>query len=255
MLINSPSDSGSPIGDGPGETPVQTTAQDDIWDDVFEAETYYHQHTFSTNLPNSVDEFSINTVSVARQSPSEDADALGVGLGYSDIVSDVPRLRSIHASAGYREGVSESKSQFIQEGFDEGFALGGEIGRAVGWVLGGFDGLVAATSTAVTSVSSPESSIAKEGTPKELSWRDRLIKTQREANEELQIQNVISKDYITQEGLWLYDVNAGSEDIAFEEVAHAHPLVKKWTGILTEMANDTGLDLEAYKRLLEEEPV
>ena len=55
--------------------------------------------------------------------------------------SDVPRLRRIHVTSGYREGISVSKEEHIQAGFDEGFSLGGEIGMRAGWCLGVLEGI------------------------------------------------------------------------------------------------------------------
>ncbi|KAK4989441.1 Essential protein Yae1, N terminal [Elasticomyces elasticus] len=50
--------------------------------------------------------------------------------------SDIARLRSTHTTNGYRDGISESKAKFVQEGFDEGYSLGAVLGLRAGWILG-----------------------------------------------------------------------------------------------------------------------
>lgn len=49
--------------------------------------------------------------------------------------SDIPRLRSIHVTAGYRDGIASSKAAYVQEGFDEGFSLGAVLGGEWGMCL------------------------------------------------------------------------------------------------------------------------
>ena len=63
---------------------------------------------------------------------------------FSGDLSDVPRLRSIHVTAGYRDGIADGKSQSVQAGFDEGYSLGAVIGLDVGWILGILEGLIVA---------------------------------------------------------------------------------------------------------------
>ncbi|KAL8985824.1 MAG: hypothetical protein Q9177_004326 [Variospora cf. flavescens] len=55
--------------------------------------------------------------------------------------SDIPRLRSTHATNGYRDGISASKDQALQPGFDEAYPLGAILGLRVGYVLGVLEGL------------------------------------------------------------------------------------------------------------------
>ncbi|KAG5999876.1 hypothetical protein E4U21_006167, partial [Claviceps maximensis] len=50
--------------------------------------------------------------------------------------SDIPRLQTEHATAGYREGITAAKESSIQPGFDEGFSLGAALGSHAGRLLG-----------------------------------------------------------------------------------------------------------------------
>lgn len=54
---------------------------------------------------------------------------------------DVARLRSIHTTAGYREGLSEAKDRALQPGFDEGYSLGAALGMRAGLIVGIVEGL------------------------------------------------------------------------------------------------------------------
>ncbi|KAL1968122.1 hypothetical protein VTN77DRAFT_2253 [Rasamsonia byssochlamydoides] len=56
--------------------------------------------------------------------------------------SDLPSLRRQHVTAGYRDGVSFSKSQHVQRGFDAGFPVGAQFGLRVGTVLGILEGVL-----------------------------------------------------------------------------------------------------------------
>jgi hypothetical protein len=57
-------------------------------------------------------------------------------------LSDLPSLRRQHVTAGYRDGVSFSKSQHVQRGFDAGFPVGAQFGLRVGTVLGILEGVL-----------------------------------------------------------------------------------------------------------------
>ena len=59
-------------------------------------------------------------------------------------ISDTPRLRSIHVTAGYRDGIADGKTRSVQAGFDEGYSLGAVMGLNVGWILGTLKGLITA---------------------------------------------------------------------------------------------------------------
>lgn len=55
---------------------------------------------------------------------------------------DLARLKRIHTTEGYRQGISVSKALFIQAGFDEGYALGAVLGSTAGRLLGVLSGLL-----------------------------------------------------------------------------------------------------------------
>lgn len=149
-----------------------------------------------------------------------------------DQISDIPRLRSIHVTAGYREGISSNKNEKIQQGFDEGYSLGAEIGYQVGLVLGVLEGVKAG----------------------------QLLKR---ARAELDVKHLFSPQYFQEDGLWRWHVDvdqshgqkhentvgSGSESeemILFRHVAASHPLVKKWTVAVEELAGRNAIVLKGF---------
>ena len=62
-------------------------------------------------------------------------------------ISDIPRLRSIHITSGYRDGIATGKMQSVQAGFDEGYSLGAVLGLKAGWILGVLEGLIAVSAS------------------------------------------------------------------------------------------------------------
>ena len=56
--------------------------------------------------------------------------------------SDLPSLRRQHVTAGYRDGISTSKGQYVQDGFDAGFPVGAQLGMRAGTVLGVLEGVL-----------------------------------------------------------------------------------------------------------------
>ncbi|KAJ5820314.1 Essential protein Yae1 N-terminal [Penicillium riverlandense] len=56
--------------------------------------------------------------------------------------SDLPSLRRQHVTAGYRDGVSASKSEHVQRGFDAGFPVGAQLGMRAGTILGILEGIL-----------------------------------------------------------------------------------------------------------------
>ncbi|OIW26030.1 hypothetical protein CONLIGDRAFT_647749 [Coniochaeta ligniaria NRRL 30616] len=141
--------------------------------------------------------------------------------------SDIPRLQQEHATAGYRDGITAAKAASAQAGFDEGFGLGAVIGARAGRVLGVIEGLAGAVP-------------ADEG----------LKGLLEEARRELGVVSIFGPEYWDREGVWRYEVAAGDgegkgeEEIVFADVAGAHPLVRKWEGVLAEEARRWGVDLE-----------
>ncbi|KAK0735061.1 hypothetical protein B0T26DRAFT_622331, partial [Lasiosphaeria miniovina] len=143
--------------------------------------------------------------------------------------SDVPRLQQEHTTAGYRDGIAAAKGLSAQAGFDEGFGLGATIGARAGQLLGVLEGLAAAATQM------PEAEAAR--------VRGLLA----EARRELCVQAVFGELYWARDGTWSYDFpepkpgpeqsgreggSGGSGDVVFADVAAAHPLLRKWDGVV-----------------------
>ncbi|KAG5983420.1 hypothetical protein E4U55_008190 [Claviceps digitariae] len=153
--------------------------------------------------------------------------------------SDMPRLQTEHTTAGYREGITVAKESSIQAGFDEGFSLGAALGSQAGQLLGLVEGIADAlkTHTAETAETSTQ-----------------LL---RDATRELSTDSIFSPEYWASDGNWTYEVvaaahhddgAAGEQMIVFSDVANAHPLIRKWRGIVDEQ-----LRVWRVRRLLLEE--
>ena len=178
--------------------------------------------------------------------------------------SEIPRLRSTHVTNGYRNGVSDSKVRFVQDGFDEGYALGAALGLKAGWVLGVAEGLVkalgqrrirrrrqsgralASTGSAVDAV--PEEVSLDEREELERKRGEMLVEAQdvlARARTELAVQNLFGPGFLDKDGIWTWAVPGEEGDITFQEVASAHPLVKKWTKTIRDLAVLWNVDLDA----------
>lgn len=144
------------------------------------------------------------------------------------VPSDIPRLRSTHTTAGYRAGISVSKTQSLQPGFDEGYSLGGVFGLRVGYILGTLEGLWAAYDT-------------------QSGEKSRLSKLLRQAREELRIEKVFAPEYWNKNGIWTYEVVSEQDEPTFEEVAQQHPVVRKWDERVKEEVNNAGLKLGRFE--------
>ncbi|KAI9706610.1 MAG: Essential protein Yae1, N terminal [Candelina mexicana] len=144
--------------------------------------------------------------------------------------SDIPRIRSIHSTNGYRDGISTSKTRFIQEGFDEGYTLSAVLGLRIGWILGVLEGICSALS-------------AK---PAEQS---RVRKLLGDAKRELRTENVFSRDLFEEDGTWVFHVEGMEKDgdVMFEDVADAHPVIGKWRRIIEREVEKWGLDLRVFE--------
>lgn len=153
--------------------------------------------------------------------------------------SDIPRLRSVHVTSGYRDGIAESKAKFVQEGFDEGFALGAVLGLKSGRLLGVLEGVVRAVGVSDSGV---DPAAAQD-------VRDMFVK----ASEELGLLSLFGREWYGEDGIWKYEVLDGEADVTFIEVAEAHPLIKKWTVSIGEVERRMGLDLNATVRVADED--
>lgn len=148
-----------------------------------------------------------------------------------EILSDLPsRQRALDTDA-YREGLANSKGQCVQEGFDEGYSLGANLGIQTGYIFGVLKGFVAA-------------------------WRGSNKALYRETKEvyniaqkELAIQELFGQQWINEEGIWNWKVHGEEDDPTFKEVAEQHPVVQKWTAIVTDMAKKWRVDMKAVEKV------
>jgi hypothetical protein len=114
--------------------------------------------------------------------------------------SEIPALQRTHRTNGYRDGVTESKEKFIQEGFDEGYSLGAILGLRAGYILGGIEGIVRAL-----------------GTERQAEATELLGS----ARKELDLKEIFGSDYFDDEGVWKYQVPGVEGEVTFQEVAEA----------------------------------
>jgi hypothetical protein len=147
-----------------------------------------------------------------------------------EILSDLPsRQRALDTDA-YREGLANSKGQFVQEGFDEGYSLGANLGLRVGHIIGVLYGFV----------------FAWKG------YNEQVYKEAKEAYEnarkELAIEELLGQQWVDEEGIWKWGVVGKEEDPTFREVADQHPVVKKWMGTVEDMAKRWDVDLKAVEK-------
>lgn len=152
----------------------------------------------------------------------------------TQIPSDIPRLRTTHTTAGYRDGVSSSKTLALQPGFDEGYPLGAVLGLRVGWVLGVLEGLCGALRLPTERSSAAGS---EEG------W-ERLQRLLGEAREALKMEKVFGREWWGEDGVWTYAIGEKEQEgeVTFEEVADKHPLVREWVGRVKEEMRRLGVE-------------
>jgi len=151
--------------------------------------------------------------------------------------SDIPRLRQEHTTAGYRDGISTAKGTSVQAGFDEGFGLGATIGLRAGELAGVLEGLVNAVLSRPSLQSSSEETAG------------RMKGLLEEARKDLSVQSVFGSEYWEGDGTWKYEVGhpEGEEGTVFSDVAMAHPLLKKWDGIVKGEAERYGIDWDVLR--------
>ncbi|ESZ94478.1 hypothetical protein SBOR_5126 [Sclerotinia borealis F-4128] len=156
------------------------------------------------------------------------------GIGNSEI-SDIPRLKEKHETEGYRDGVTKGKAESVQNGFDEGFGLGAVLGLRIGKAIGILEGVFGAVSASASKFEDAE-------WLKEKHRSEELLKN---AREELKTEKVFAKEWWGEDGIWKFEVpGEEGKDVVFPDVAAAHPLLKKWEGIVREEVQRWSLDLE-----------
>ncbi|KAI7507563.1 hypothetical protein KC347_g6814 [Hortaea werneckii] len=163
--------------------------------------------------------------------------------------SDIPRLRSLHVTGGYREGIAVSKEKHMQEGFDEGYTLGAELGLKAGWCLGALEGVGhALVASAVSHSTAGKTSGSDQNGIVTLDSTRRLLEA---AEEELKVENLFGRTYFGEDGIWLYHVpgqEREDEETTFEKIAAAHPLVCKWTESIFALSEKVGVDFRVNLR-------
>ncbi|KAG8628771.1 hypothetical protein KVT40_002636 [Elsinoe batatas] len=142
--------------------------------------------------------------------------------------SEIPRIRSIHVTNGYREGIAESKSTFVQEGFDEGYPLGAMLGFRAAWLVSFLDNFTRL-------LNKPEKQALAE-----------------EARKELQIGSILSPSYFNEDGIWSYTVPGPESEQDFDLVSRSHPLIGKWSSRVQDLANSAGVEIELFSTRYED---
>ena len=146
--------------------------------------------------------------------------------------SDIPRLREKHQTEGYRDGVTKGKGESVQAGFDEGYGLGAVLGLKIGKILGLLEGISAG--------------LKGERLEGERTRVDGLVES---AKKELCTQSIFGREYWGEDGIWKFEVGKegeGDGEVLFPDVAAAHPLVRKWEGVIEEEVKRWGLDLGIF---------
>jgi len=151
--------------------------------------------------------------------------------------SDIPRLRSEHSTAGYRDGLSSAKNTTIQEGFDEGYSLGAVMGVEVGIVLGLLEGIHLSMRTADV---------------ENASEKKRINAFLEEARRELRTEEVFGKEWWGTDGVWKFEIMGesvdGAGEFTFKDVVISHPVIRKWKKLVNDEVKRYGLDMTIMER-------
>ncbi|ETS78498.1 hypothetical protein PFICI_10560 [Pestalotiopsis fici W106-1] len=148
--------------------------------------------------------------------------------------SDTRRLQAEHTTAGYRDGITAAKAKSIQAGFDEGFGLGANIGLKAGQVLGFLEGITSALRAADRD---------------DGGGGDDYREAQRhleEARKELSTDSIYDEKYWLPDGTWRFELPSATAegDVVFEDIAGAHPLVRKWNDVVKEQLSKWSVDVQ-----------
>lgn len=176
----------------------------------------------------------------APSDPLDDVFGADSGVEAQDVVlqapesthpTDMSRLQAEHSTSGYREGVAVAKEASIQPGFDEGFSLGATIGQKAGHLVGILEGI----SNALQPLGNERSAEAEQ-----------LLN---QAREELNTKHIFSPEYWAPDGNWTYQVDPSGEEreVLFPDVAEAHPLLRKWTGIVDTQVQQWHIQLDILR--------
>ncbi|KAJ5885087.1 hypothetical protein N7495_009597 [Penicillium taxi] len=115
----------------------------------------------------------------------------------SNELSDLPSLRRQHVTAGYRDGVTASKSQNVQAGFDAGFPIGAQLGMRAGTILGILEGITRGLEDKSASVvknpaRASESNPASPARENRLRTREQVLAIYNEVLKAFDVQSVFS---------------------------------------------------------------
>lgn len=157
--------------------------------------------------------------------------------------SDIPRLRSIHVTNGYREGIAVSKEKHVQAGFDEGYTVGAEIGMRAGWCLGALHGMWQALNAGAKGNVSTQADTSDNTVSQ---TKDDVRKLLATAESQLKVESLFGSEYFGPDGIWSYDVSTPEStqgEVTFEQVAEAHPLVAKWQSQVRQLSQKIALQL------------
>lgn len=164
----------------------------------------------------------------------------------SSDISEIPSLRALHNTAGYRSGISASKSSSLQAGFDEGYSLGVAFGLRAGYILGVLEGLCCALNEEVTTIH--DSDEAKRRAAQKRTNERSMHGLLAHAKQELYIESVFAKEWWGEDGIWKFKVEGNgagvgmaSADVTFEQVAEQHPLFQKWMSRVREEMRRLGI--------------
>ncbi|KAF3313081.1 Essential protein Yae1, N terminal [Orbilia oligospora] len=162
--------------------------------------------------------------------------------------SSTLHLASKHTTEGYRDGITASKQQFIQEGFDEGYILGAALGLKVGELLGTLEGIVGTIYGLLNSLDKNQkkdvdskSSEDREVLKEQLRRQKKVRET---AKQELALEKVFGKDYFGEDGVWKWTAEEEDGEMTFDDIVLQHPLIVKWRDIVKKQAEELGLDIK-----------
>lgn len=144
--------------------------------------------------------------------------------------SDVPRLRSQHSTAGYRDGIAHGKSTSVQGGFDEGYRYGAAVGLGVGYLLGILDGIIAQACVGVDAAADDDDD------------GDRVRALVSRARIELALEELLGQRYWDEPWFTLSPPPSDAEP--GPGVLEMHPLMTKWTQLVADEAERWGIALE-----------
>ena len=204
---SSPSRS-TPATDNSADSPLQS----DLFDDIFSA----------AHAESPLHELSLNHIAVGSdQFQTQET-------FQSREHSDIPRLRGIHTTAGYRDGIASARDAAVQPGFDEGYVLGAALGIRSGYLLG-----------------------LMEGIQRALHEQDqhykRVDQLLAQIKEETAVTELMNKKYLNPDGTWRWDVDQETldgvqdEDTTINHVADSHPVIRKWVKILGDLMGEAGV--------------